>query len=278
MFARNDVGVVPQLSRLFSSEIAIDFSLKKRTLVIVPARDSRFVRQKVTELSQYGLDYIVICGDYLEMPNVFFREARGKWDAINFSWGLIDHSKEIIVFNDVDTSIRGLNHALQRLQHEEVSMVFGTETVTKGPQRSWFALMNRLRSIIPVASSGELMVIRKSALESVLPIPPCLAEDTYVLFKLLEKGKRIAFEPRCSCSTVRTVTHEEEAQYKRRTVLGIYQALTYSKPPPLVRFLYALLPFISILLLVNGRDGFSWVKGIIHGFAAILINDESSKW
>jgi hypothetical protein len=51
-----------------------------------------------------------------------------------------------------------------------------------------------------------------------------------------------------------------------------------SKPPMLVRLFYLLLPFVSPLLLVSGKKGYHWAKGILLGFVDYLRGDKAASW
>jgi hypothetical protein len=115
-------------------------------------------------------------------------------------------------------------------------------------------------------------------LKEIIPIKPCKAEDSYVLFKVLESRGRVVFCEECSVETVRTNAPEQEERYKRRTVAGIYQALAYTHPPYGIRLFYTLLPFASPILLVSGKKGYFWMKGILRGLADYLIGDRTGVW
>gem|GEM_PF-3268613 len=51
---------------------------------MVLARDATNVPQKIAELQSLGIPYVIVCGEKVNHPNVVYREANGKWDAINF--------------------------------------------------------------------------------------------------------------------------------------------------------------------------------------------------
>ena len=121
------------------------------------------------------------------------------------------------------------------------------------------------------------MLVLYEELEKIIPIKPCKAEDSYILFKVLE-NKKIIFTDKCYVNTVRTETVEQEEDYKRRTVCGIYQALSYTKPPILIKIFYYLLPFASPLLLLTGKKGYYWMRGIILGVSDYLRGDFSGTW
>jgi cellulose synthase/poly-beta-1,6-N-acetylglucosamine synthase-like glycosyltransferase len=242
------------------------------------ARDTRHVYRKIAELEALGIPYRVVCGERLEHPNVMYRPPNGKYDAINFVADFIPETACIVIMNDVDTKIHNLHLALQCLNDERVALVFGTEMVKEGPQNLFFRMLNPIRKRIPIAGSGELLLVRRSVLDRILPLKRCKAEDTYILFKVLEQGHKIAFCEECYAETERTKTPEKEEEYKRRTVAGIYQALSYTSPPPLIRVFYALLPFSSPLLLFLGKRGYFWMKGILFGFLDYLRGDRSGTW
>ncbi|EMR74268.1 hypothetical protein MCGE09_00428, partial [Thaumarchaeota archaeon SCGC AB-539-E09] len=79
-------------------------------------------------------------------------------------------------------------------------------------------------------------------------------------------------------SVLRTKSIEKEEMYKRKTVSGLYQALSYTKPPRSIKLFYILLPFASPLLLVLGRKRYYWMRGILLGFIDYLRGDRSGTW
>ena len=249
-----------------------------RLFFIVLARDRKHVDDKIRELENLGVPYKIICGKRLNHPNVVYRAPRGKYDAINFGASLIPKDVDTVVMNDVDTIIHNFHLALRYLNSEKVALVFGTEMVKEGPQNLFYRILNPIRRKIPVAASGELMFIRRDILERILPLKPCKAEDTYILFKVLEYGYKTIFCEHCYAETERTKTAEKEEIYKRKTVTGIYQALSYCKPPFLIRMFYALLPLSSPLLLAFGKKGYYWMRGILLGFLDYARGDRSGSW
>lgn len=122
------------------------------------------------------------------------------------------------------------------------------------------------------------MLIRQVIMKAILPLVPCKAEDTYILFKVLEHQHKIVFCEDCYAETERTKSAEEEEKYKRRTVSGIYQALSFTSPPPLIKVFYAVLPFASLLLLGLGKRGYFSMKGILLGFLDYSRGDRSGSW
>ena len=234
---------------------------------IVLARDRRGVEEKVEELEGMRVPYVVVCGEEVDRPNVVYREARGKWDAINFGSKFVPEDADVVVLNDVDTRIHNFEHALSHL--EEADLVYCRVSVSKGPQVKFYRIADPIRKRFHIFASGELMLMRRRVFEDVLPIPPCLAEDSYILFKALELGYRAHFCTKAYVETERTSNAREEEAYKGRTTLGIYQALKYAKPPPWIRAFYKILPLTAPLLALAGEDGRAWTKGI---WKAVMAN------
>jgi len=247
-------------------------------LFLVLARDRKYVIGKIEELESMKLPYIIVCGEPFDHPNVVYRPPNGKYDAINFGATLVPDDVDIIVMNDVDTKIHGFYQGLRHLNDENVALVFGSEKVNEGPQRLFIPLVNVIRRKIQIVCSGELLFIRKYVLKRMLPLKPCKAEDTYILFKVLEYGCKTIFCENCYAETERTKTAEKEELYKRKTVTGIYQALSYSRPPYFIRLFYFMLPAISPLLLLLGKKGYFWMKGILLGLLDYLRGDRSGVW
>ena len=245
---------------------------------LVLARDERYVNEKIEELKVLGIPYLIVCSRNLNRPNVVYREPRGKYDAINFGFGFIPEDTEVVVLNDVDTKIINFEYAMQCFYSEDAALVFVRVCVKDGPQQFFYGILDRVRRRLPITASGELMLIRYNVLKGIIPIMPCKAEDSYILFKVLESGYKSIFCEECYVKTERTKTEEEEKDYKRRTVSGIYQALDYTNPPYGVKLFFIFLPFICPLLLVTGRKGYFWTKGIFLGFLDHLRGDFSGAW
>ncbi len=249
-----------------------------RVFFLVLARDGAKVAAKAQELDTLGVPYLIVCGEDVKHPKVVHRAPRGKYDAVNFGARFIPDNVDIVGLNDVDTEIHHLDAALDLFQRDEISLVFVRVNVGSGPQVQFYSFLDALRRRVPIAASGELMLVRREVLRDVLPLRGCKAEDSYVLFKVLEQGRKVAFCEACYVTTRRTSAAQEEAGYKRRTVGGIYQALAMTKPPVMVRLFYGLLPFVSPLLLVLGDKGYYWAKGILLGFVDYVRGDRAATW
>jgi len=245
---------------------------------VVFARNGKYVTEKIRELEELDIPYVIVSGERVDHPKVIYRLPKGKYDAVNFSGSLIPQDVDIIAFNDVDARLSDFRPMLSHFRDTRVAIVFAPELVRAGPQYNFFRLLNPLRRFLPLAGTGELMMIRQEVLRKVLPLNACKAEDTYLMFKALELGYKVVFCEDCPTETERTKTGIEEENYKRRTVAGIYQALSFTKPPPLIRFLYALLPFTAALLILMGRKGHHLYKGILLGFLDYARGDRSGAW
>jgi hypothetical protein len=245
---------------------------------LVLARDEKHVDEKVGELKSLGVPYVIVCGKRLNHPNVVFREPKGKYDAINFGFRVIPQDTDVVILNDVDTKIRNLGVALQCFNRGDVALVFVRVCVKEGPQNLFYSILDRIRRRLLITASGELMLIRYDVLKRVIPIKPCKAEDSYILFKVLELKHRGVFCEECYVETERTKTAEKEQAYKRKTVGGLYQALAHTKPPYMIKLFYVLLPIASPLLLVLGKKGYFWMSGILLGFLDYLRGDRTGLW
>ena len=248
-----------------------------RLFIIVLARDRKHVDDKIRELENLGVPYRIICGERLNHPNVLYRAPKGKYDAINFGVSLVPKDVDIIVMNDVDTRIHNFHAATEHFKDNRVGLVFGKDVVKSGPQVLFHQLLFAILRIFPVLANGDLMLIRHDVSDKI-HLMPCKAEDAYILFKVLELGYRAIFCEECYVETEKTKNEEEEEMYKRRTVTGIYQALSYTHPPTLIKLFYTLLPLSSPLLLVLGKKGYYWMRGILLGFLDYARGDRSGIW
>jgi cellulose synthase/poly-beta-1,6-N-acetylglucosamine synthase-like glycosyltransferase len=244
---------------------------------IVLARDQRHVREKIMELEDMQVPYLIVCGKRIDHPRVVYREARGKWDAINFGSQFIPKDADVVVLNDVDTRIHNFEHALSHL-YDGVDLVYCRVNVARGPQVKFYRIADPIRKRFHIFASGELMLIKHRVFKRVLPIPPCIAEDSYILFKALELGYRAHFCTKTYVTTERTSNAKEEEAYKARTTLGVYQALKHTRPPPWIKTFYALLPIAAPLLALAGEDGKAWMRGVRRAISMILTGHNPTKF
>lgn len=243
---------------------------------IVAARNKNHVREKIMELKKLGYPYIVVCGEKVNFENVVYREKQGKWDAINYGSRFIHSDANLVILNDVDTKICNLEYALSYVKDYDI--VYCRVCVPIGPQVKFYRILDPLRKKLHVTASGELMLIKKHAFTRLLPIPPCIAEDSYLLFKAMEQRFSIFFCTKTFVRTFRTCNVRQEESYKTRTTLGIYQALCYSKPTPLIRIFYLFLPFFCPLLLLFGEDGKAYSKGIFSALKLYIRKERPTRF
>jgi hypothetical protein len=167
---------------------------------------------------------------------------------------------------------------LRIFKREDAALVFAGVRVKLGPQVLFYRILDTIRRRLLITASGELMLVKRSFIDSLLPLKPCKAEDSYILFKALKSKEHVSFCEDCYVLTERTKTPRMEEKYKRKTVCGLYQAVALAKPPQLIKTFYFLLPFITPLLMVLGEKGYFWMKGIMLGFADYLHKDRTGTW
>lgn len=264
----------------YGAPVVAFFRLGKmvKPFFLVLARDEKYVDEKIEELKNIGVPYTIICGAKLNHPNVLYRKPNGKFDAINFGARFVPEYIDVVVLNDVDTKINNLQAALQHFKRKEVALVFARVSVKEGPQKLFYPFLDFIRRRLLIAASGELMLIRRNVFRKILPIKPCKAEDSYILFKVLEFKHKAVFCEECYAETERTKTAEKEEIYKRKAVTGLYQALAGTKPPYVIKLFYILLPIACPLLLVLGKRGYFWMKGILLGLIDYLRGDRTGVW
>ena len=247
---------------------------------VVLARDRKYVFSKIKELEQLKVPYVIICGEKIKHPKVIYRPPKGKYDAINYAVRFIPSNTDIIVFNDVDTRILSYEPALKYFKDNKVAVVYTLEEVPEGPQSLFFKVFNPIRSRIPLASTGELLMIRRKILFRMIPLPPTKAEDTYIIFKSLEMGYKVIGCKEAKIITYRTKRPQEEERYKERTVTGILQSLQHTRPPLLIRAAYLILPFLTpIFIITLGIIGYYISKGIIKAYIKCYVyKDKGGYW
>ena len=231
---------------------------------LVLARDMDHVFTKISELEKMGIAYIIVCGQKNDHPNIVFREPVGKYDAINYGFSLVPKNIDLVVLNDVDTQLFNFSEAI-KVMDTQTGLVYAKPVISEGPQRIFTKLFESIRTKYMIAPSGELMIIRRNILENILPMKPCKSEDAYIMFKTMEMGHKIVYTNKCFFLTQKPTTNYDEVNYKRRTMCGIYQAISMTSPPPYILFFYTLLPLSCIALLVLGKVGTVFVKCIWLG-------------
>ena len=251
--------------------------LDSKCFFMVLARDAKNVPQKIAELETLNTPFIIVCGQKFNHPSVVYREAKGKWDAINYGAQFVPKDAETILFNDVDTSIHNFKFALECIR-SKADIVYCRVSVSEGPQVMFYRILNPIRQKFHICASGEFMLVKRKVFDTIIPVPPCIAEDSYILFRALELGYRAYFCIEAYVTTKRTSNLKDEKAYKARTTLGIYQALDYSKPSIIIRLFYYTLPVFSPLLFLAGENGVAWSDGIREAVKAKIRKKEITKF
>ncbi len=249
--------------------------------IIVPARNQDYVGRKLQELNRIGLPFIIICGENLRRPRVLYRKASGKWDAINYGAKFIPTHTDLVILNDVDTKIYHLDRALDLMSSSEIDVAFCKVRVTSGPQQKFYKVLDPIRKRLPIAASGELMLIKRRLFDQLVPLPPSTAEDTYMMFRALELGRKVKLCDEAFVTTSRDSggsNFTQEQMYKMRTTLGIFQALRLSRPPAAIRAFYLMLPLVAVLLALGGPDGRAWTMGIERATVSHFLRRYASRF
>jgi len=252
----------------------------KDVFAIVLARDENGVAEKHSELRRLNVSHLIVCGKQSNLDQVIHRASRGKYDAINFGVRLLPQSAQIVVLNDVDTKIVNFERGLRHFSDSNIGLVFTRVGLPSGAHSMFNRLIDAVRRRFLIAANGELMFFRREVLDRMVPMRPCKAEDTLLLFETLKLGFGVIFESECHAITSRTASSslKNEELFKRKTVCGIYQALYLSHAPLSRKLFYAMLPFVSPILLVAGAKGWYWMKGILMGIVDFLKGDRSGHW
>ena len=249
-----------------------------RLFFLVFAKESKNINRKFKELLNLKVPFLIVSGEKTDLPNTIYRKPKGKFDAINFGLKMVPPQYDVVALNDVDTTIINFEKILKLFTREKASLAFAGVRVKLGPQVLFYQILDTIRRRFLITASGELMLAKRSFIESLRPLKPCKAEDSYILFKALQQKQHVSFCEDCYVITERTKTPRMEEGYKRKTVCGIYQAVSMAKPPQLIRTFYFLLPFVTPLLMVLGEKGYFWMKGIMLGIADYLHKDRSGTW
>jgi cellulose synthase/poly-beta-1,6-N-acetylglucosamine synthase-like glycosyltransferase len=258
---------------------------KYKPFVIILARDGKYIKDKIKEMELLKLPFIIISGVKIEHKNVVYRPPKGKYDAINYAIQFIPKDTTIVIFNDVDTKIPDHNVIFKTInlfdRDPNIGLIFGKDLVKKGPQVLFHRWLYAVIKRVPILVSGDIMFIRRVILQKVIPLPPCKAEDTLLGLKVLELGYKVVFNEKCFVFTNKTDKEIEEVKYKRRTVGGIYQALSYCHSKGflvIVKMFYIFLPLLMPILLLTGKKGIYWFKGITLGICDFLKKDKTGGW
>jgi len=117
-----------------------------KVFFLVLARDETHVSEKIEELKQLEVPYLVVCGERIGNSHIIYRKRKGKYDAINYGAGFIPKDADLVVLNDVDTKICNFEEALKNFRSKNVALVFA-----KSRKTSWYdglSLIDTLDNIV----------------------------------------------------------------------------------------------------------------------------------
>lgn len=250
--------------------------------VIVLDKTGRFIEYYLNFLRKIGASFIIISGAKHQDGTVIYRDPRGKYDVINYSLKFIPNNASIVIFLDADVIEPPIEECVRVFRENGLDLAFpALEILDNTRQRLFTRILDEIRRHLSlITANGEMMIIKADKLPYLLPLPPCKAEDTLLLFRALERGFRVEFLSNIHVKTIRPYyTLVDEELYKRRVTCGIYQALSMVKHlPALIRIFYKVLPLLSPLLIVLERTGISFAKGIIRGYCDYLLGDRSGAY
>jgi biofilm PGA synthesis N-glycosyltransferase PgaC len=222
-------------------------------------------------------------------------ERRGKINAINRVIPMLN--SEILIFSDANTDINeeGVLNIVRNFQQQDVGVVAGEKRIYKNNSSSsaegegiywkYESYLKKLDSELysTMGAAGELFAVRATDMMHVEE--DILIEDFYLSMKILEKGKRIKYEPEAFAIETGSLNIQEELKRKIRISAGGLQSIV--KLYPLLNpFVYGiasiqyishrvlrwaicpfLLPFIFVLnlmLAINAYNTLSIVLMILQ--------------
>lgn len=172
---------------------------------------------------------------YPEIKLYHSNERRGKINAINRIFPLL--KSDILIFSDANTDINteGLKNIVRNFKNEKVGVVAGEKRIYKNDINSsaegegiywrYESYLKKLDSELysTMGAAGELFAVRKSEMMHVEE--DILIEDFYLSMKILEKGKKIVYEPEAYATETGSLNVQEELKRKIRISAGGLQSI-----------------------------------------------------
>lgn len=226
--------------------LQLDYPREKMEIVVVSDSSDR-TNEIVKQYETSGVRLIV--------PE----ERKGKISAQNYA--IPQLIGEIIIITDADITCESdsLRHIVKDFSDETVGCVIGkTEWINKddnvitqgGNLYYKYELFLRKKEsdfgMLGLGSTG-LMAFRK---ELFSPIPPFLAEDTFIPLYLLQKGYKIIYEPKSITKTIAASSSEGEFRIRERNANIDTSALIYMKS-----LLNPIKYFMPSLMLISHKLG-----------------------
>lgn len=162
-------------------------------------------------------------------------ERRGKINAINRVFPLLN--SDILIFSDANTDINkdGIKNIVKNFYDQNVGVVAGEKRIYKNEENSsaegegiywkYESYLKKLDSELysTMGAAGELFAVRKS--EMMYVEEDILIEDFYLSMKILEKGKKIIYEPNAYATETGSLNIHEELKRKIRISAGGLQSI-----------------------------------------------------
>lgn len=220
-------------------------------LVVAAYNEELFIEQKIQNCLSLNyprdlVEFIFITDGSTDRTNeiiskypeikVFHSNARkGKINAINRVYPMLD--SEILIFSDANTDLNtdAIRNIVRHFKDEKIGVVSGEKriyqninsTSTKGEGIYWKyeSYLKKLDSEFAstMGAAGELFAVRKEEMFKVEE--DTLIEDFYLSMKIVEKGKRIAYEPEAYAMETGSLNIKEELKRKIRISAGGLQAI-----------------------------------------------------
>lgn len=221
------------------------------SFVVAAYNEENYIKQKIE--NSLSLDYpkdkiefvfitdgstdntVNIINSYPEIKLFHRDERRGKINAINRVFPQLN--SDILIFSDANTDINhdGIKNIVQNFIDTKVGVVAGEKRIYKNDDNSsaegegiywkYESYLKKLDSDLhsTMGAAGELFAVRKSDMIHVEE--NILIEDFYLSMKILEKGKKIVYEPNAYATETGSININEELKRKIRISAGGLQSV-----------------------------------------------------
>ena len=234
------------ISRKIENSLRLDYPNDKMEIVVISDSTDR-TNDIVQQYETSGVRLIV--------PE----ERKGKISAQNYA--IPQLKGEIIIITDADITCEtdSVRHIVEHFSDETVGCVIGkTEWINKDDNvitqggnlyYNYELFLRKKESDLGMLGLGStgLMAFRK---ELFFPIPPFLAEDTFLPLSFLYGGYKVVYEPKSVTKTIAASSGEGEFRIRERNANIDTSALIYMKS-----LLNPIKYFMPSLMLVSHKLG-----------------------
>lgn len=244
--------IIVKFKRLIFKDIKSELvHLPTVSYVVAAYNEEKYIKQKIE--NSLSLDYpknkiefvfitdgstddtMEIIKSYPELKLFHQNERKGKINAVNRVVPMLD--SDIIIFSDANTDINkeGIINIVKNFSDNNVGVVAGEKRIYKNDSNSsaegegiywkYESYLKRLDSELhsTMGAAGELFAVRKSDMIHVEE--NILIEDFYLSMKILEKGKKIVYEPNAYATETGSLNIDEELKRKIRISAGGLQSI-----------------------------------------------------